>query len=242
MTSYLSGSDKLPGIVFTPARTGRYYVCAAFNYRNGTVGQSINAKLWDGTTTIAETLAQSYVASYDIPGSLCGVYDAASTSSKTISIQTKTPSGTITIGAGIVPSIEWSIFALDQGFPAPILLGSVTSKSTNAVGFESVTFGGATEGTNNCTGSPCTMYRNSGGISSVTRSATGIYVINFASGAFSAAPSCVGNGIVMGTGIGVASQSTATAPTSTTFNMNFKNSSSSDADGGNITVVCTGPK
>src|SRR3990167_4596747 len=28
VTSYLSGSDKLPGIVFTPNRAGRYFVCA----------------------------------------------------------------------------------------------------------------------------------------------------------------------------------------------------------------------
>ncbi len=49
--------------------------------------------------------------------------------------------------------------------------------------------GSGGEGTN-CTASPCTMLRASSGISSVTRSSTGDYVINFVGGTFSEPPSC----------------------------------------------------
>lgn len=41
-----------------------------------------------------------------------------------------------------------------------------------------------------CDSSPCTIYSQSGAISSVTRSGTGNYTVNFTSGMFSAAPAC----------------------------------------------------
>jgi hypothetical protein len=44
----------------------------------------------------------------------------------------------------------------------------------------------------NCTGSPCTITRQTGGISSVTRTSTGIYTVNF-SPSFAVAPTCVGS-------------------------------------------------
>lgn len=233
-----TAASSLVGISCTFPRTGTVEVCFDGD-KSGSTTNTVTTMLADGSGTAigGDNAVAMFTASAGMPLNDCVQYNVTSLSAQTFKIQMKVNTGT-----GTVNPKSFSVKMLDQGFPAPILLGSVTSKSTNAEGLERVTFGGATEGTNNCTSSPCTMYRNSAGITSVTRSATGIYVINFASGTFSAAPSCVGNGIVIGTGIGVASQSTATNPTTTTFNMNFKNSSSSDADGGNITVTCMGPK
>jgi hypothetical protein len=60
-----------------------------------------------------------------------------------------------------------------------------------------VGFGGATDGTN-CTGSPCTIHIEKGSpndwISSVTRSGTGNYTVNFQSGVFPNKPVCVMSG------------------------------------------------
>lgn len=42
-----------------------------------------------------------------------------------------------------------------------------------------------------CTSSPCTIASQSGGVSSVVRNGTGNYTINFISGKFAAAPTCV---------------------------------------------------
>jgi hypothetical protein len=232
VTSYLSGSDKLPGIVFTPPRTGRYYVCAAWNYRNGTLAQNINARLWDGTTTIGETMAQEYVASNDIPGSICGILDIASTSSKTISLQTKTPSGTVTIGAsGATSNVEWSVVAIDQGFPAPILLGSVTSKATGAIKHEAaqITVSNSAAAVVTQMGSSWVSVSNGAGAGLTTATISG----------FSAAPAC------QCTVIGAASTSASwcgftSEPSSTTLLITRTRAGA--AENGDVNITCTGPK
>lgn len=243
VTQYKSGATEYPGFTFTPTRTGNYLVCFSGAIKNSNSSNVTYVKLTDGTNDI--TQPQDFVpisGGVSSTVSNCGILPVTNLSTKNIRLQIKAGAFTAAINTGTTIPLGFSIAAIANGYPAPILLGSVTSKSTTAEGIERVTFGGATEGTNNCTSSPCTIYRSSAGISSVTRSATGIYVINFVSGAFSAAPTCVANGIIMGTGTGTFSQSTVTNPTSTTFNLNSKNPSSIDADGGNINVVCMGPK
>jgi hypothetical protein len=66
----------------------------------------------------------------------------------------------------------------------------VTSGSTGAERIERVYAAGASE-TTACTSSPCTLYRNSGAVSSVTRGTTGSYSVNFNAGTFSSTPVCV---------------------------------------------------
>jgi len=70
-----------------------------------------------------------------------------------------------------------------------ILANSVSTGTTNGerLGRALISNGS----TANCTASPCTVERNSTGfISSATKSATGVYTINFTSGYFSAPPEC----------------------------------------------------
>lgn len=102
-------------------------------------------------------------------------------------------------------------------------------------------FGGAATETTVCSSTPCTIYRQSGGISSITRSATGQYQIVFPSGTFSAPPSCfftVGNGTDVLTVI----ETVATPPTSTTFNFNPNTTATTVAKDVYGSVACTGPR
>lgn len=191
VTSYLSGSDKLPGIVFTPTRAGRYFICANTTAAGSSLASNMAIKLWDGTTTIAERDTQTQVATDALSISLCGIYDAASVASKTISLQTKASAGSITLAALTAASaVEWSIFATDQSFPAPLLANSVVSTYAGVSRVEWVVFSdSSTEGVN-CNQNPCVIIRQSGGISSVGYTSTGIYTINFVAGTWSEAPTC----------------------------------------------------
>lgn len=69
---------------------------------------------------------------------------------------------------------------------APLLVGSVTSNSTGLNRIERARVVGA------CSSSPCTLNTASGGVSSITRTGGGDYVINFVVGTFSGVPSCTG--------------------------------------------------
>lgn len=82
-----------------------------------------------------------------------------------------------------VPCVGWT-----ESQKAPILVGSVTSGSTGAERIERVAV------TTTCSSSPCTIDSQSGSwVSSITRSGTGVYVVNINSGMFSAAPTCIAN-------------------------------------------------
>lgn len=232
-----SGS-VLPAITFTPARTGRYYVCAIIQAYSGTAGNSGAVRLWDGTTVIAEA-AVNYTNSQAQP--VCGIYDITSTSAKTITLQGKSASSTINIQTGSANSmIEWSIFALDQGFPAPVLVGSVTSNSSGAERIERVKVG-----TSACSSSPCTIAQQSGSwISSVTRNSAGNYTLNIASGMFSSTPTCTCVSNVYGTSHSYCSgPNNTTTPSATSWSFETKNSTnaSTNADS-SFEIICMGPK
>ena len=82
-----------------------------------------------------------------------------------------------------IPISGWS-----ENQKAPTLIGSVTSNASGAERFERA------QVTSSCTSRPCTIASQSGSwLTSITRSATGTYSINYPSGTFSAAPTCVCN-------------------------------------------------
>lgn len=118
----------------------------------------------------------------------------------------------------------------------PILVGSVSSNSGGAERIERLTFGGASEGVNNCTASPCTIFRQSGSwATSVTRTSSGLYTINVPSGMFSSLPSCTCSAVVLGTGpvgCGISNPGSATAIVLATTGL-------ADAQ---ISVSCQGPR
>ena len=74
-TSDKPAGSKLPGIVFTPPSTGRYYICALAQASNGTSSNYSAYSMTDGTTEIAQDV-QRYPNIVSTP--ICGIYNAAS--------------------------------------------------------------------------------------------------------------------------------------------------------------------
>lgn len=89
----------------------------------------------------------------------------------------------------------------------------------------------------NCTASPCTISSQSGGISSVTRTSTGNYVVNFVAGTFSSAATCTAT---------AANGSTSVIVTASPAS-NIAYGFSTNTDAGVVTdshfsVICMGPR
>lgn len=188
VTSYKSGSDFLPGIVFTPSRAGMYYVCANTNASTTVAAAGLSFKLSDGTTTIAENSMRPHTDGATSAGQmlpLCGVYNATSTAAKTISIQTAATSGAVTIQSfGIsAATINWSIFALDQSYPQPYLQPLNRTECThlggNGYGSGSTKIPKFT--TNTCTGSDVTYSSANDATLGVvwTIAAAGVYCMSY---------------------------------------------------------------
>ena len=197
VTSYLSGSDKLPGFVFTPARVGKMWICAAPKFAGATVNQALDLKLWDGTTTISESQATSYVSNNIVEHQVCGFYNVTSVTAKTISLQTKAASGAITIAAGSTnaSAVEWTAMYIDHQFPAPLIISArneVVSDTYSAFGSTDTRI---MRFTNSSTqGSALSRASSAANGDTITVNAAGVYTIT-ATGASDATNTTWGFGI-----------------------------------------------
>ena len=222
-----SAGSKLPGIVFTPPSTGRYYICALAQASNSTSSNYSAYSMTDGTTEIAQGSSR-YPNIVSTP--ICGIYNAASVASTTIKLQLKSiAGGNAIIDGSSSNAIEWSIYSLDQAFPAPVLVGSITSNSTGAERLERAAV------TSTCSASPCTIASQSGSwLTNITRASTGNYSINFAAGMFSAAPTCniIANGLIA---------TINTNPTTSAVVIDTKNTAGTSTDA-QFFVQCMGPR
>ncbi|HNJ38412.1 MAG TPA: hypothetical protein PL071_10415 [Nitrosomonas sp.] len=222
-----SAGSKLPGIVFTPPSTGRYYICALAQASNDTSSNYSAYSMTDGTTEIAQGSSR-YPNIISTP--ICGIYNAASVASTTIKLQLKSiAGGNAIIDGSRSNAIEWSIYSLDQAFPAPVLVGSITSNSTGAERLERAAV------TSTCSASPCTIASQSGSwLTNITRASTGNYSINFAAGMFSAAPTCniIANGLIA---------TINTNPTTSAVVIDTKNTAGTSTDA-QFFVQCMGPR
>lgn len=122
-----------------------------------------------------------------------------------------------------VPIVGWT-----QGTPAPLLVGSVTSGSSGMLRTEYARV------TATCSASPCTVDQSGSWLTSITRSGTGAYTVNFATGMWSAAPACT-----MTCNIG--SCGTTTSPTTTSWVI-FGQNLSAVATDMRFDIICTGPR
>lgn len=119
VTSYVSGSDKLPGIVFTPPVVGLYYVAVSTVVCNGDAADHAMVRLTDGTTVIANPTnrnADGSSVNVCFPTVLQGIYNVSSVSSKTIRIEgTTNTSATLSLSAtgGYGRTVEWTVFKLN---------------------------------------------------------------------------------------------------------------------------------
>lgn len=232
----VTGSNNLPSITFTPSRAGRYFICANVSAVGATSGADLALRLWDGTTTIAERDWDAAAATTASTVSLCGLYVSNSTSAKTISVQSKSSTGAITIqvltGAS---AVEWSIFQSDQSFPAPAVANSVTNPSNGV--------------TNTCsgyidnTGTPTVVRSDNNCVSSVTDNGVGDVTLNFAAGTFSSASYNCGMTAAPNANVGSSVQTYdfGTARTSTALRVRTGDSSWALADR-DFEFICMGPK
>lgn len=221
-----------PGIVWTPKKTGNYFVCSDTTMRNTSTGNQMGIQLTDGTTVVAGPSVQNESGTTnDQVASICGIYNVTSLSQVTLKLQFKTNGGTLTINGTNSTRTSWSIFALDQSLPAPVLVGSVTSQSTGAIRLESALV------SSSCTSTPCTIASQSGGFTSITRGGTGNYTLNY-SGAFSTSPSCAV--FCLDSSVNCSVSYTAVSSTALTF-QSYTASTNSGKDVG-FSAICTGPK
>lgn len=108
------GATETPGITFNPPVIGKYWICASTGLlTGGAAGTAIALQLYDGTNQLAELNADEPVTSYVVPMTLCGIYNATSTSSATISLRGKSSTNTCNLRADNAANIlYWSIFKL----------------------------------------------------------------------------------------------------------------------------------
>lgn len=231
MGTVTTAGASLPGIIFTPAKAGRYLVTSTFSAHATSTIQTFAVRLTDGTTVYDEGECYSSGNTRCLI-TLTALVNATSTSAVTLKLQGLTPSGPLNVNtATAAKAASWKIIALDQSFPAPLLVGSVTSNSAGIQRHESVAV------TTSCTSTPCTIATQSGSwVSSITRSATGTYAVNIVSGIFSASPRCFANSA------GSARQIDVTTSSATLLVVAARNPTTlADSDSA-FTIFCDGPK
>lgn len=176
--SCVATGSVLPAIACTFPRPGDYKVCLT---TAGTISAGANHsyQLTDGTT------AQAWSSGYNsYSPNMCGTWQVTGTT-KTFTLQGKSASGTVTMDAqGATATAVWSVEAITNNTPAPVLVGSVTSNSTGQERIERAYIV-------NSAGTPGISSQSGVWISSITDSGIGNYVANFVSGIWSAAPTCV---------------------------------------------------
>lgn len=185
-----SAASSQLGITCNLPRAGVYEACLYGWAANSGVNTSY-ITIADGSNNVLgyRQIFTSAGAGFGGPVGQCVQYNAASAGNATIKFRAHAISGTVSVGLSTA-----SIKQITTGTQAPVFVGSVTSNSTGADRVERAKIrGGGASGV--CNSSPCTISDQTGSwLSSVTRSTTGQYTINFAAGAFSAAPTCVISG------------------------------------------------
>jgi len=127
--------SELPGIVWTPRRTGVYNVCAVLVGSGGTADASQAYELSDLTpTVIAESghRQESDNTNRRDSVTLCGLYEVSNFNQKTIRIRGKADNGAVQIRQGVgsapVNPIYWSIYPVTQNLPQAYVYGDKVSE------------------------------------------------------------------------------------------------------------------
>lgn len=185
----ITEAGSLPGITFTPKRAGRYEVCAHTRLSNATAGWiETAAQLTDGSTVYTMQGARGYsdgASGTKAPITMCGIVDASSTSAKTVKIQTASTSGAVSLADSSAATniIEWTIKALDQSLPAPLLVNSVVSSYAGIMKQNIAKL--------NCDAASAITTNPGSWIASIGNISGGACTVTLTSGIFNAAPYCV---------------------------------------------------
>lgn len=234
VTSALSGSDFLPGIVFTPKRLGRYLIFATVNaVKCGSSGATQGIQMIDtaGTQVADAVMLCMSGGLYSQSYTITAVLNVTTLAAQTIKLQTKISTGALTMNETTVGNaINWTITALDQAYPMPVIVNSVTTGSSGVTKFGAATVAaGCITATTNDQG----MYAS--GVSNSTGNCT----LTWATGYFSAVPTCICTAAVANTNR-VCSIDKNTTQTATVIRVATYAAASATAEADDIHIVCIG--
>ena len=192
VVSDTDGTGNQPGVSITAPDDIIYKVCAIA----AIVGSSntvMNARLTDGTD-IYFAQARRWQPNDGSPQSnvpICGLVSLKKGVTKTVFIEVRSDSGTITMsgqtgGSNFGNAIEWTITPETQASPAPHIVNSVVSSSTGVIGIESARI--------EQNGTHSVEVENGDWIDSLVDNGTGDTTINVKTGIFSGEPVCTCNG------------------------------------------------
>ena len=151
VTSPIVSTGRIPRITFTPNRAGMYEVCASFQAYNSATSNATGYKMVDASSN--ELLTKiNYTAVAGNPNILqmCTIVNIPNTSPYTVNIQGQAAgvSTNYINFTGTAPT-DWSIISLDNQFPSPVLVGSVTTNASSAL--RVVLFSATVSGAGVCT-------------------------------------------------------------------------------------------
>lgn len=191
VTSYLSGSDKLPGIVLSPSKAAVYFACAGYQVSTLGADGAVGAVELSDTSgfVIGEKEFVGYSGSIKRHSqTICGLYPVSAAGTKTLRLRTKhaASDATIAVNGQGNTSVEWTIFNVTNQLPMPYLIDTLTSGAGSAERVFRVRMA-------QCTSDPCTIIDQGGGtwLTGISWLGTGDYRLNIATGIFSATPTCV---------------------------------------------------
>lgn len=190
-----SGANESVGVTFDVPLSGKAEACFYYGiWASGAMAATF--QVVETTDTSSTILSEgnsratfSPTGSMDLPAETCGVFNFNSAGPKTVRLMREQIAGadsgiradrSATLGAR---DIHVTVRPIDQSIPNPLLMGSVTSDYSGQLKLETA----AVETT--CSGSPCTITRQTDWLSSITRSGTGLYTFNF-SPSFATPPHC----------------------------------------------------
>lgn len=134
-----TAGSSLPGVTFTPPRSGNYLVCASGTV-SSTLAATASVRMTDGTNVLHNGVSITNSAVGDGVFSLCGTENISAIASTTIKLQLATSTSTSSIVNGTASgssAIQWSIVELDAPMSAPYLTGSITTNAPTGYRIES---------------------------------------------------------------------------------------------------------
>lgn len=185
VTSELSGSDKLPGIVITLPSAGMYEVCASPNFEQGQNAGDTGIRMVKGATVISRVFKKLDGNDQDDTHMMCGFYNASTSGSATFSLEGYTSAVNVEIlsSTSVNTSIEWSIKKVSQNLPAPNIVNTVSNSSSGVSRMEAAKL--------NCDSSSAITSQHGSWVSSIGNISAGACTVTLSAGTFSATPYCI---------------------------------------------------
>lgn len=207
-TTCSAGSESV-GVSFTIPRAGDVKACASFTWQgqSDSSGDSVAAAFQIvETPTNAQTISQegrsrvnaqhggvaAVSTATNYPIRICGTFSFSSAGQKVLRLMyeqlvSSTPTGSLVLADASASvgqrDIHWEVYPIDQQFPAPTLVNSVTSQTNGALRIE--------HGILNCDAGSAITSQSGTWISSIGNISTGACTVTLVSGIFSTAPTCM---------------------------------------------------